>query len=123
MLRKQASYSAGIRALALIVIAAFMVSSCASPTVIRSRPDGAEVYIDNIKQGTTPLNYSDTAILGTSKAIRLKKDGYKMLDTMIRKDTFQVGPCIGGALVGIPFLWVLGYQDAYEFQLEPDKAQ
>ncbi len=123
MLRKQASYSAGIRVLALIVIAALVVSSCASPTVIRSRPDGAEVYIDNIKQGTTPLNYSDTAIAGTAKAIRLKKDGYKTLDTMIRKDTFQAGPCIGGVLVLFPFIWVLGYQDAYEFQLEPEKVQ
>jgi len=28
-----------------------------------------------------------------------------------------VGPCIGGALVFFPFIWVLGYPDTYEFEL------
>jgi len=121
MVTKQA-YSARTRMFALIMIAVF-VSGCASSTVIRSRPDGAAVYMDNVQQGTTPLTYSDTAIAGTVKTIRLKKDGYKPLDTVIRKDKFQTGPCIGGVLVLFPFIWVLGYQDVYEFELEPEKAQ
>jgi hypothetical protein len=111
------TYSGKIRVLALIMVIAF-VSGCSSSTVIRSRPDGASVYIDNIQQGTTPLQYSDTAIAGTTKPIRLKKEGYKPLDTVIRKDKFQAGPCIGGVLVLFPFIWVLGYQDVYEFELE-----
>ncbi len=121
MVAKQV-YSVRTRMLALIMIAVF-VSACSSSTVIRSRPDGATVYMDNVQQGTTPLTYSDTAIAGTTKAIRLKKDGYKTLDTVIRKDKFEVGPCIGGVLIFFPFIWVLGYQDVYEFGLEPEKAQ
>ena len=115
-------YSLKIRIVAILSLLAIL-TGCASSTVIRSRPDGAKVYVDNVSMGTTPLQYSDTAIAGTVKPIRLKKDGYKPLDTVIRKDQFKVGPCIGGALVLFPFVWILGYPDVYEFELESEKAQ
>jgi hypothetical protein len=114
--------SAWFRVAAFLALAG-MLSACASSTVIRSRPEGAAVFIDNIEVGKTPANYSDTAIAGTVKSVRIKKEGYKPLDTVIRKDTFQVGPCIGGVLILFPFIWILGYQDVYEFELEPEKAQ
>ena len=95
----------------------FLFISCASTTNIKSRPDGAEVYIDNIKVGVTPLTYSDTAIAGTTKALKLKKEGYTPLDTVIRKSEFQVGPCIGGFFVLFPFIWILGYPENYDFEL------
>ncbi len=97
----------------------FFVVGCASSTMIKSRPDGAEVYIDNIKKGVTPLKYEDTAIAGTAKPLRLKKVGYENLDTVIRKSEFEWGPCIGGALVLFPFVWILGYPPEYEFELQP----
>jgi hypothetical protein len=116
-----ASDSVKTRIVALVALAA-LVSGCASSTVIRSRPEGASAYIDNVEKGTTPLEYSDTAIAGTVKPLRLVKEGYKPLDTVIRKDQFQVGPCIGGVLLLFPFIWILGYQDTYEFELVPEKA-
>lgn len=115
-------YSVRTRVVALIMVIVF-VSACASSTVISSRPPGAEVYMDNIKKGKTPLTYSDTAVAGTAKAIRLEKPGYKSLDTVIRKDKFEIGPCIGGILILFPFIWVLGYQEAYDFELEPEKTE
>ena len=115
-------YSLNIKIVAILALLA-IISGCSSATLIRSRPEGATVYVDNVSKGTTPLQYSDTAIAGTVKPIRLKKDGYKPLDTVIRKDQFQAGPCIGGVLVLFPFVWILGYPDVYEFELEPEKAQ
>ena len=99
-----------------------ILSGCASTTLIHSKPEGAKVYIDNLSQGTTPLEYADTAIAGTEKPIRLEKDGYENLETVIRKDKFQVGPMIGGILILFPFVWILGYPETYEFELEPEKA-
>ena len=96
-----------------------MLSSCASYTTIRSRPGGATVYANNVRLGVTPVRYSDTAISGTVTPIRLKKEGYRDLNTIIRKDQFKIGPCIGGWFVIFPFIWILGYQDVYEFELEP----
>ena len=96
----------------------FFLMGCASKTIIKSRPSGAEVYIDNVRKGTTPLYYSDTAIAGTTKSVKLEKEGYKTFQGIIRKSEFQAGPCIGGVLVLFPFIWILGYPDEHEFELE-----
>ena len=91
---------------------------CASKTNIKTRPEGAEVYIDNVRKGITPFQYEDTAIAGSTKTLKLKKEGYRNFDTVIRKSEFQWGPCIGGAFVLVPLIWVLGYPDEQEFALE-----
>jgi len=113
------------RILIYLFTSIFLFVGCASTTNIKSRPDGADVYVDNIKVGVTPLSYSDTAIAGTTKALKLKKDGYAPLETVIRKSEFQTGPCIGGLFVLFPFVWILGYPENYDFELEkiptPDK--
>ena len=41
----------------------------------------------------------------------------------MRKSEFQAGPCLGGVLVLFPFVWILGYPDEYEFELELEKFQ
>ncbi len=99
----------------------FFLAGCASNINIKSKPEGADVYIDNIKMGKTPLQYADTAIAGTTKNIKIKKEGYVPLETVIRKSEFQLGPCIGGLLVLFPFIWILGYPAVQEFELEPEK--
>ena len=105
-----------IRILIYIFCFIFVFMGCASTTTIKSRPDGATVYMDNIKIGATPMQYSDTALAGTTKSLKLTKDGYKPLETVIRKSEFQWGPLIGGLLVLFPFIWILGYPDIYEFE-------
>ncbi len=106
------------RMLICLFLLIFFLMGCASKTIIKSRPEGAEVYIDNVRKGVTPLEYSDTAIAGSTKSLRLKKEGYRTFDSVIRKSEFQVGPCIGGVLVLFPFIWVLGYPAEHEFELE-----
>jgi len=108
-----------------LICICFLFVGCVSSTIIKSRPEGAEVYIDNIKQGITPLKYEDTAIAGTAKPLRLKKEGYETLETFLRKSEFQWGPCIGGMLVLFPLVWVLGYPEQYEFELQklPDSKK
>ena len=101
-----------------LIVLAFFAVGCASKTVIKSRPTGAAVYIDNVRKGVTPLQYSDTAIAGTTKRLTLKKEGYRDLDTVIRKSEFQAGPCLGGVLVLFPFIWILGYPHEHEFEIE-----
>ncbi|MBW2661926.1 MAG: PEGA domain-containing protein [Deltaproteobacteria bacterium] len=110
--------SKSCRLLICFVVLNFFAVGCASKTLIKSRPEGAEVYIDNVRKGVTPLQYSDTAIAGSSKTLKLKKKGYRDFETKLRKSEFQVGPCIGGALVLFPFVWILGYQEEQEFELE-----
>jgi len=99
----------------LIVI---LLSGCAIPTVIKSKPEGATVYIDNIKMGYTPLTYSDTEIVLSQKNIRLEMEGYKSFSSTIKKDKLKVGPLVGACFGGIPILWALGYSEEYTFELE-----
>lgn len=110
--------SRSCRLLICFVVLNFFAIGCASKTVIKSRPEGAEVYIDNVRKGVTPLQYSDTAIAGSTKRLVLKKEGYRDFDTVLRKSEFEVGPCIGGVLVLFPFIWILGYPGEHEFELE-----
>jgi SH3 domain-containing protein/PEGA domain-containing protein len=103
----------------LIVI---LLSGCAIPTVIKSKPEGATVYIDNIKMGNTPLTYSDKAILWSQKPIRIEMNGYKPLNTAIKKDQLKIGPLVWGCFVGVPLLWALGYAEEYTFELDRGHA-
>lgn len=106
------------RVLIYLFCSIFLFMGCASTTNVKSRPEGAEVFVDNVRIGITPIQYSDTAIAGSTKALKIKKEGYRPFETVLRKSEFQVGPCIGGALVLFPFIWVLGYPETYEFELE-----
>ena len=106
------------RVIIYIICSVFLFMGCASTTYIKSRPEGAEVFVDNVRIGVTPIKYSDTAIAGSTKALRMKKDSYRPFESVIRKSEFQLGPCIAGCLVLFPFIWVLGYPETYEFELE-----
>jgi hypothetical protein len=111
-----------LKTLTTILIAIFL-TGCAIPTVIKSIPEGATVYIDNTKMGKTPLTYSDTEILLSQKNIRLEMDGYKPFNSIIKKDKLKVGPLVGACFAGIPGLWALGYAEEYSFELERGHAQ
>jgi len=99
----------------LIVI---MLSGCAVPTVINSKPDGATVYINEIEMGKTPLTYSDKEIVFSQKVIRIEMAGYKPYDGIIKKDKVKVQPLVWGCIVGVPLLWALGYEEEYTIKLE-----
>lgn len=95
---------------------------CASTTMIRSEPGAANVYIDGSKVGKTPYMHSDTKIVGSTTRVRLTKEGYEDFETIIKRDEeFQVGPCIGGAFLLVPWLWIMGYQPEHNYELTPVK--
>lgn len=77
-------------------------SNCASTTLIQSYPRGAELYIDGIKAGTTPSQYTDSKIARSTTNIDLLKNGYETRYTAIYKtDKVNVGTLIGGMFVWI----------------------
>ncbi len=102
----------------IVLFSLFTLVGCASTTTFKSEPIGADVYIDNVKICKTPCQYSDTAIMGSSKPVKVVMEGYKPLETTIRKEKAQVGPDKGSLFCPIPILWILGYQDEYNYILE-----
>lgn len=105
---------------AFLSIALFVLqASCTSTTVINSSPSGAKIYIDGSLMGKTPYTHSDTKIVGATTMVTLKKEGCENFNGIIsRSEKFEVGPCIGGAFVLVPFLWVMGYNPMRTFELE-----
>jgi hypothetical protein len=95
-------------------------TACASSTVIRSEPSAATVYIDGSKVGQTPYIYTDTKTVSSTTRVKLRREGYEDFETIIvRNEEFQLGPCIGGFFVLVPFLWVMGYKAERTYELEP----
>lgn len=109
-----------IRWLILSVLCIFTMG-CASSVAIFSQPEGAEVYVDGQFVGKTPATYTDTAIVGTSHIVEVKMEGYKPTrGNFSRSSVFNSGACLGGALVLIPFLWVMDYPKSLTYKLEPE---
>jgi hypothetical protein len=104
----------------LTMLLAFGIAACTSSTVIRTNVPGARVYLNGMYVGNTPYMMSDTKIVGSSTLVRVEADGYEPVDTVItRNEVFDVGACIGGVLVLIPFLWIMGYQPDHYYELRP----
>lgn len=110
---------AGMSKVMIAVLAlSFLITGCASRTIIKSRPEGAKVYIDDIERGMTPYAHRDRKFLGSTRQVRLQKDGYKPVVSIIKKDEFRVKNCIGGLFFMPLLLWVQGYPSEYEFELK-----
>jgi len=106
------------RVVSVLLSSSLLLSGCASATLINSVPPGAKVYIDGQYLGQAPVTQKDTAILGSSKGVVLKKEGYRDCSGTIRKDEIQAGPLVAGLMVYIPLLWMMGYPAQYTFELE-----
>lgn len=109
-----------VRPLPLSLAALILLESCASSTVIQSRPSGAKVYLNNAYVGETPYTHTDTKIVGSATYVRLEKEGYEPLQTVFARDEqADVGAIIGGVFLLIPFLWTMKYNPSRTYELLP----
>jgi hypothetical protein len=107
-----------MKKLAVFTMSLFFLFGCASTTLIKSNPPGANVSINGILHGETPLYYTDKAVAGTSKMVTLKKEDYKEFTGTIRREKFSVPALIGGIFLVVPFVWILEYPPQYNFEME-----
>lgn len=108
-----------LNAISALLLIPAILTSCSSTTLIKTEQQGIKVYADGSFLGNSPVPYSDTKIVGSSTTITLKKAGCADQTYMIsRNEDFSVGACIGGALVLVPFLWIMGYKAERTFPFE-----
>ena len=108
------------RNFALLVVGLITLASCASTTIINSVPQGATVYINQSRVGTTPYTYSDTKILGSVTPITLKLDGYEDFHVMLtRNERVDAGAIVGGLFCWVPFLWTMQYDPTHTYEMVP----
>ena len=108
----------------MTMLLAFGLAACVSSTVIQTNVPGARVYLNGMYVGQTPYMMSDTKIVGSTTHVRVEADGFEPIETVItRNEVFDVGACIGGVLVLVPFLWIMGYQPDHFYELRPGQYQ
>jgi hypothetical protein len=111
-----------VRIIASVLLVSFVMIGCSSTTLITSDPPGAKLSINGVSVGKTPYTHSDTRIVGSTLMIKLEKDGYEPLNTMISRDErVDVGAIIGGLFVLVPFLWTMQYNPQHSYELSPLK--
>jgi len=108
-----------LKALSIVLISSVFLQGCVTSTLITSIPEGAKVYVDGQFLGKTPATQRDSAILGSSKTVVVKLDGYHPTVGTIRKEELNQGALIAGIFLLIPLLWVMGYPSKYVYELEP----
>lgn len=115
--------TSSLKITSILLASLVLFASCASTTLIQSVPNGAKVYIDGQPVGTTPYSYSDTKIVGSSTTVRLEKDGYDPLNTVIvRNERADVGAIVGGLFFWVPFLWTMEYNPTHTYELNPSNS-
>jgi hypothetical protein len=102
-----------------------MLSACSSTTVIRTTRPTARIYIDGEFKGTGTATHTDQKIIGSTTHVRVQDEGCEPETfTFSRSEEFDVGACIGGVLVLVPFLWIMKYKPerTYEYTCRPTQA-
>jgi hypothetical protein len=107
-----------MKRLAAFTTVFFLLFGCASTTLIKSNPPGAELQMDGRPLGETPYFYTDKAVAGTTKTVTLKKEGYKEYYGYIKREKLCVPVLIGGIFLIVPLVWVLEYPSQYNFEME-----
>ena len=109
-----------MRRLAGLLALSAALLACVSSTLIDSRPQGARLYLNGEPVGNTPYTMSDTKIVGSTTTVRLEAPGYEPVNGAIsRNEEFDVGACIGGVFLLVPFLWIMAYKPMHVFELRP----
>ncbi len=112
-----------MKSAALLVAVAVLFASCSSSTLIQSEPSGAKLYMNGEYKGVTPFSYTDTKIVGSTTEIRLEKEGYEPLYTMLsRNESADVGAIIGGVFFLFPFLWTMKYNPVHTYELRSQES-
>lgn len=107
-----------------LFIALTFLASCSSTTMIRSSDSQAKIYVDGELKGTGAASHTDTKMMGSSTSVRIEKQGCEPAHySFSRNEEFDVGACVGGAFVLVPFLWIQKYKPerTFEYSCTPKK--
>ena len=95
-----------------------------SQVLINTEPPGAEVYVDGVYLGQSPVQYADNAIAGTAHRVEVRMEGYHPTFAEFRRNAnVNPGALIGGFCCFPVWLWVVDYPRAVIYPLRPLEAE
>lgn len=104
-------------ALALSVLGA---SGCASKMMVRTNPEGAEVYVDGEPLGKSPATWEGTSGLpNKTVTVEARKEGYEDAVKNVKRSELNAGYMVVGILLFWPaILWSWEWPDSVALELE-----
>jgi hypothetical protein len=109
----------------LVLIGVLLAVGCGESTLMRSRPAGANVWVNDRFIGQTPVEYGcSRAEFSRPQRYRLELDGYEPAHGELRKRVMP-GRIVGGSFsLGISLIFrpPTGFRDRYDFVLVPRLA-
>jgi hypothetical protein len=115
----------GIGRLISLATCVALINACASTTVIRSTYPEAKIYVDGEYKGTGTVTHTDQKIVGSTTHVRLQAPNCRPETfSFARSEEFDVGACIGGFFVLVPWLWIMKYKPerTYEYECRPEQG-
>lgn len=111
-MKKMAFYAIGALSIAIFSGCAGIISGKSQLLTIKSEPEDAEVFLNGVPIGKTPLTYD--AKKGKNQILTVKKDGYKQVD-MPLGTSFDAAAAIGVLTYSLPLTTDISQGSAYEF--------
>ena len=102
-----------IMMIALIVA----VVGCSTMVRIETEPSGADVYVNDVKIGKSPVEQEYSNFVGNQYYVRIERKGYRTIRTKLDKE-FKVGAFVGGLFIWPIWLWVWGPSEMQYCELE-----
>jgi hypothetical protein len=80
------------------------------------------IYVDGEFKGVGNVHHADKKIVGSTTTVRLEKEGCAPIsNSFSRNEEFNVGACIGGVFLLVPFLWIMDYKPERTFEFTCSK--
>lgn len=108
--------------MAAITVATLLCLGCGESAVIRSRPPGAKVWVNDKYIGTTPVDYfCPRATFSQPQRYRLELDGYQPSQGELSRHIHPGRIIAAGFSAGISMIFKrpVGFRDRYDFALVP----
>jgi hypothetical protein len=101
----------------LVLVVMSSLVACSSTTMIRSSDPNAKIYLDGEYRGTGSVTETNTKIVGATTVVKIQREGCDPeIHHFSRNEEFDVGACIGGAFVLVPFLWIMKYKPDHYYE-------
>ena len=107
-----------IKTIILTVIALILASGCAHSVRINTEPEGADVSVNGVYLGKSPVIHNERSGFPKSYFVKIEKDGFKKMDTAL-VSTYKADITLLLLIPGIvPYFFTADLEDTYNFHLQ-----
>jgi hypothetical protein len=109
------------RFITLCIATTLVFCGCAETAKIVTEPEGANVYVDGVLVGETPVVYQYRSGLPETYYLRVKRDGYLEVKNVVLKTQYRADASLFLLVLGIvPYFFSARLEDQTKYVLEPE---